>query len=233
MSVNVLVVDDVRMFLELQKGFLKLSSVHVLTACNGLEALQVVKKDRPALIFMDIHMPVMNGAECCAILKADPVYRSIPVVMVTMEGKEDDRALCFDAGCDDYLSKPLDRNTYLSVARKYLPCIDRRDIRAKCRTKIKFRVFGISLSGEVLDVSENGIYVAADYEMEIGTVMDLVFALPWESGGIIRCKGRVAWLNMRKKRLKPSLPEGFGIEFIALAAELRQALANYIKGAPE
>ncbi|MFZ3208069.1 MAG: response regulator [Geobacteraceae bacterium] len=233
MTENVLIVDDVRMFLELQKAFLKLSSVHVLTACNGAEALQVVKKYCPALIFMDLHMPVMNGAECCAILKADPVYRSIPVVMITTEGKEDDRALCFDAGCDDYLYKPMDRNTYLSTARKYLPCIDRRDVRAACRTKTRFRVFGITLSGEVLDVSNNGIYVAADYEMEIGTVMDLVFALPGGSGGIIQCKGRVAWLNTRKTRLKPSLAEGFGIEFIALAPELRQALANYIKGATE
>lgn len=218
------------MFLELQKGFFKLSSVNVITARDGAEALEVVRKERPALIFMDLHMPVMNGAECCARLKADPAYRSIPVVMITAEGKADDRALCVGAGCDDFLTKPLDRNLYLAMARKYFPAIDRREVRLPCRTGVKFRAFGITLSGEVLDISENGIYVASDHEVEVGTVMDLVFVLPGGSGAIIQCKGRVAWLNTRKQRRKPCLAEGFGVEFTAVTAESRQALVRFING---
>ena len=69
---KVLLVDDVTMFLELQKVFLKLSSVHVLTACNGIEAIEMARRERPALIFMDLHLPGMNGDECCAAIKLAP-----------------------------------------------------------------------------------------------------------------------------------------------------------------
>src|SRR6516165_8227657 len=105
---KVLLVDDVTMFLELQKMFLKLSSVHVLTARNGIEAIEVARKERPALIFMDLHMPGMNGDECCAAIKADPELKSVPVIMLTSEGKIGDQALCYKSGCNGFLTKPLD-----------------------------------------------------------------------------------------------------------------------------
>lgn len=84
---KILLVDDVNMFLELQKTFLKLSSVHLFTAQDGVEALQVMRKERPSLVFMDLHMPRMDGAECCARMKADAESKAIPVVMITSEGK--------------------------------------------------------------------------------------------------------------------------------------------------
>jgi uncharacterized protein (TIGR02266 family) len=226
---KVLLVDDVNMFLELQKMFLKLSSVHVLTANNGFEAIELAKRERPALIFMDLHMPGMNGDECCFAIKADPELKSLPVVMITSEGKVADQSLCYKAGCDDFLTKPLDRVLYLETARKYLPAIDRRDTRVPCRTKVKFRVFGVTLSGEAMNISANGIYVVADYDVEMGTVLELVFALPDETGAQIQTKGRVAWLNSVKGRLKQGLPSGFGVEFVAITEESRVALKHYVE----
>ena len=226
---KVLLVDDVNMFLELQKMFLKLSSVHVLTASNGHEAIEVARKERPALIFMDLHMPGMKGDECCAAIKADPELKSLPVVMITSEGKIADQALCYKAGCNGFLTKPLDRMLYLETARKYLPAIDRRDTRVPCRTKVKFRVFGVTLSGEAMNISTNGIYVVADYEVEVETVLELVFALPDETGVQVQTKGRVAWLNSTKGRLKDGLPGGFGVEFVAITDESRTALKEYVK----
>ena len=187
---KILLVDDVDMFLELQKMYLKLSSVRVVTAKDGSEALHVVKKERPSLVFMDLHMPNMDGAECCARLKADPEFKLLPIVMITSEGKGEERQSCFRAGCDDFLTKPLDRTLFLETARKYLPAIDRRDTRVPCGTKVKFRAFGLTLSGEVLDVASNGIYIAADYEVEIGTMLEVVFALPDESGSVVRSRPR-------------------------------------------
>jgi uncharacterized protein (TIGR02266 family) len=226
---KVLLVDDVNMFLELQKMFLKLSSVHVLTASNGHEAIEVARRERPALVFMDLHLPGMNGDECCAAIKADPELRSLPVVMITSERKAADQALCNKAGCDGFLTKPLDRVHYLETARKFLPAIDRRDPRVPCRTKVKFRVFGVTLSGEAMNISANGIYIVADYEVEMGTVLELVFALPDETGAQIQTKGKVAWLNSVKGRLKQGLPVGFGVEFVAITEESRTALKQYVE----
>jgi uncharacterized protein (TIGR02266 family) len=226
---KILLVDDVSMFLELQKMYLKLSSVHVLTAKDGVEALRMVRKERPSLVFMDLHMPNMDGAECCARLKADAEFKSLPVVMITSEGKGEERKVCFSAGCDDFLTKPLDRILFLETARKYLPAIDRRDSRIPCRAKVKFRAFGITLSAEILDISQNGIFIAADYEVATGTVLEVVFSLPGESGSLIQAKGKVAWLNSRKGRKKTKLPVGFGIEFIALTEESKEALKLFIE----
>jgi len=226
---KVLLVDDVNMFLELQKMFLKLSSVHVITASNGYEAIEVARRERPALIFLDLHMPGMNGDECCIAIKADPELKSLPVVMITSEGKVADQSLCYNAGCDGFLTKPLDRVLYLETARKYLPAIDRRDTRVPCRTKVKFRAFGVTLSGEAMNMSANGIYVVADYEVEAGTVLELVFALPDETGAQIQTKGKVAWLNSAKGRLTQGLPSGFGVEFVAITEESRAALKHYVE----
>ena len=226
---KILLVDDVNMFLELQKTYLKLSSVRVVTAKDGSEALHVVKKERPSLVFMDLHMPNMDGAECCARLKADPEFKVLPIVMITSEGKGEERQSCFRAGCDDFLTKPLDRTRFLETARKYLPAIDRRDTRVPCRTKVKFRAFGLTLSGEVLDMSPNGIYIAADYEVEIGTMLEVVFALPDESGSVIQAKGKVAWLNSKKGRRKQNHPAGFGVEFVAITEESKAALKLFVE----
>jgi uncharacterized protein (TIGR02266 family) len=225
---KILLVDDVIMFLELQKTFLKFSSVHVLTAKDGVEALRTVRKERPSLVFMDLHMPNMDGVECCARIKADAEFKSMPVIMITSEGKGEERKVCFSAGCDDFLTKPLDRTLFLETARKYLPAIDRRDSRISCRANVKFRAFGITLSAEILDVSPNGIFIAADYDVALGTILEVVFQLP-ESGMLIQSKGRVAWLNSRKERKKPKLPVGFGIEFIAMTAESREALRQFVE----
>lgn len=231
MPQKVLLVDDVNMFLELMKGFLKLSSVHVLTASDGAKALEIARREVPALVFMDLHMPNMGGDECCARIKADPALKSIPVVMLTADGKEEDRALCIKSGCDDYLTKPIDRNLFLDKARHFIPSVDRRDKRVPCVAKVKFRVFGITLSGDVVNMSEHGIYVAATCAVELGTTMDLVFALPDGKGSVVQTKGRIAWVNSGSKRLKGSLPEGFGVEFVAMTEESTVAVHAFMAGA--
>jgi len=231
MPQKVLLVDDVNMFLELMKGFLKLSSVHVLTANDGAKALEIARKERPALIFMDLHMPNMNGDECCARLKADPDLKSIPVIMITSDGKQDDMALCAKSGCDSFLTKPIDRHKFLECARRFLPSIDRRDKRVPCVTKVKYRAFGITLSGDVVNMSEHGVYVSAICEMEVGVVVDLVFALPDGKGSVVQTKGRVAWVNTGIERLKGSLPAGFGVEFTAMTEESAIAVRNFMASA--
>ncbi len=225
---KVLLVDDVNMFLDLQRMYLKLSSVHVLTASNGIEAIEVARRECPALVFMDLHMPGMDGAECCARLKTDPAFSALPVVMITSEGRAEDRDLCARAGCDAFLTKPLDRTLFLETARRYLPTIDRRDLRVSCQTKVKFRAFGVTLSGEARNISANGMYVATEYEVAKGTVLELVFTLPGSAETMIQAKGRVAWLNSAKDELKQGLPAGFGIEFVAVTEESRRALERFV-----
>ena len=230
MSQKVLLVDDVSMFVELQKDYLQLSAVSILTARDGKEALRICQAERPVLVFMDLHMPVMNGADCCKALKEDRQLKSTNVILITSEGRQADRSLCLAAGCDDFLTKPLDRNIFLEAARRLLPAIDRRDKRVACHLRVKYRAFGVTLSGYILNLSQNGVYLATDQELEMGAVVDLIFALPEPSGGIIQLRGHVVWLNTARTRQKPSLAQGFGVEFVSPPDETTRELVRFIEG---
>jgi CheY-like chemotaxis protein len=227
MSSTILLADDVNMFLELQKGFLKHTSVRVLTARDGAEAYRIISSERPRLVFMDLHMPNMDGATCCAKVKSDPTLGSTPVIMITSAGKEDDRLACYQAGCDGFLTKPIDRGEFLDKARSFIPDLDRRAPRIPCRTRGKFRLYGITLSGEVHNVSRNGCYISADYDVDANATIDVVFALPGAHNTLVQAKGRVTWVNRGTER-KADIPAGFGVEFTAITEESRIALDRFI-----
>src|SRR6185369_12372842 len=76
---KVLLVDDVHLIIELEKAFLKGLPVDLLIARNGVEALELVNKEHPDLIYMDLNMPVMDGLTCCRALKSNPETMAIPV----------------------------------------------------------------------------------------------------------------------------------------------------------
>lgn len=218
----------------MQKDFLQLTAATVLTARDGAQALELCRKERPELVFMDLHMPRMNGAECCMELKKDPILRGTRVVLITSEGKETDKKLCMGAGCDGFLTKPLDKEIFLGMARKLLPAVERRDRRVACRIKSNVRVYGLTLSGYILDLSQHGAYLSTGYELEKNAVVEMVFSLPEPESAIIQAKGKVAWLNTVKVRQKINQPEGFGIEFTEISDDCVRALSRFLKrqGAP-
>ncbi|KAF0220365.1 MAG: response regulator [Geobacteraceae bacterium] len=227
---KILLVDDVNLILELEKSFLRYSPVRIFTARDGEEALAAVKRERPNLIFMDLNMPKMDGPTCCATLKADPEFRSIPVIMVTTAGKEEDEALCRQAGCDDYLTKPIDRRIFLEKGRRFLPYIDRRELRAPCRTQVSFQRGDEARVGISEDISVGGIYVVADGTPEAESRLFLSFVLPDAIGTPIEAKGRVAWENGSDKRKKPQLPSGFGVEFTDIEEDAVGFIRAFVEG---
>ena len=118
---RILLVDDVRLFLELEKSFLNLAQTEILTAANGEEALAIVRRERPDLVFLDLYMPVLDGAACCAAIKGDPELSATPIVMVTTGGKPEEVEQCRAAGCDGLLTKPIDRTAFLETVSRFIP----------------------------------------------------------------------------------------------------------------
>ncbi|HOP41069.1 MAG TPA: response regulator [Geobacteraceae bacterium] len=226
---KVLLVDDTKLFLELEKNFLKLSPVQILTASSGEEALKVAATERPDLIFMDITMPGMGGIACCGAIKADPELHAIPVIMVSSHGEEEDLAACRKAGCDDYLTKPVDRKLFLEKARAFLKSIDRRETRVPCVAPVTFTLNGISLSGLTADISCGGIYVAAEREVKEKRALSLEIALPEASDGPISIQGVVAWENGVGRRKKTSLPPGFGVEFTEISESGSKDIRSFVE----
>lgn len=225
---KVLLVDDTKLFLELEKNFLKRSPVKVFTAANGIEALEIARTELPDLIFMDIHMPGMDGSTCCGAIKGDPELQAIPVVMVSSSAKDEDIALCKQAGCDDYITKPIDRRIFLEKARSFLAAIDRRETRITCQTPVRFTLNGSCHSGMSCDLSCGGIYVATEQSAPEQLVVQLTIALPDPHCPEILAQGKIAWDNSGTSRRKPSLPAGFGVEFLEMAEQHSRYLHTFI-----
>ena len=116
----VLVVDDVPANRELLEGFLEEAGYDVRQARDGIEALEAVAVDEPDLILLDIDMPRLDGITVCERLKADPVRRLIPIVILTSSSDATTRLSGIAAGADDYLSKPFDAKELRIRARVLL-----------------------------------------------------------------------------------------------------------------
>jgi CheY-like chemotaxis protein len=114
----ILVVDDNPVNLKLIRVLLASEGYNVQTAQDAEEAFDLIGAFQPRLIFMDIQLPGMDGLELTRRLKAHPATRNIVIVAITAYAMKGDDQKARDAGCDDYITKPIDTRTLpLLVAR--------------------------------------------------------------------------------------------------------------------
>ena len=222
MKKTILLVDDNRMILEIEKEFLQYTKTEVVTAYDGLEALEIIRTKRPDLIFMDLEMPKMDGASCCRTIKGDPTIACIPVVMVTSPLREEDQDNCFTSGCDDFIAKPLDRDVFLGVARRFIPDLDRRKQRIKVNIKATLYVKNEILPCTLYNLSSGGAFVVTDYFGIPNEVINISFILP--NGTNIECHGRIAWTN----RINSTVPIGLGIKFALKTQFVRNSIKEFV-----
>jgi len=110
----VLAVDDGQANLELLSAFLDGTGCVFSSVTSGADALRSISDRRPDLVLLDVVMPDMDGFEVCRRIKSDPANRLLPVVIVTALNTVDDRVLALEAGADDFLTKPIDRNELMA-----------------------------------------------------------------------------------------------------------------------
>ncbi|MBA7636769.1 Response regulator PleD [subsurface metagenome] len=117
---TVLVVDDNQQNLELLQAYLEDVDCQAVPARDGLEALEIIAKDPPDLILLDVMMPKMSGFEVCKRIKNDPKTTDIPVIMVTALNEFGDIERAIDSGTDDFLSKPVNKLELLTRIKTML-----------------------------------------------------------------------------------------------------------------
>lgn len=107
---KILIVDDdpiIRNLLEQILEPFAEKGVELLTADNGLVALETIRKEMPALVLLDVMMPKMNGFEVCNIVKNDLKLHDVYIIMLTAKGQESDKQKAKECGADLYIAKPF------------------------------------------------------------------------------------------------------------------------------
>jgi len=120
---TVLIVDDehhIRLLIEQTLEELEDEGVELLMAADGEAALEIVRAQKPDLVFLDVMMPRMNGFDVCRAIKGDPGLGGTYVVLLTAKGQAYDREQGLSAGADLYVTKPFDPDEVLRRARSVL-----------------------------------------------------------------------------------------------------------------
>jgi len=120
------IIDNPRILIaeDVESNFLYLSAVlskmkaKIYWAKNGKEAIDIFKKEEVDLILMDLQMPEMNGYEATKVIKA--IRPDLPIIAQTAFAMSDDREKALEAGCDDYLAKPIKSKDLLNTVEKFI-----------------------------------------------------------------------------------------------------------------
>ena len=120
MKKKILIVDDEKQIARMLKIRMEASGYEADVANDGLEGLAKVQQIQPDLIILDVMMPKMDGFEVCRKLKDDPVFKSIPVLMLSVKAEEKATDLGVIAGADDYMPKPFEPEILMEKIRKLL-----------------------------------------------------------------------------------------------------------------
>jgi CheY-like chemotaxis protein len=117
---RVLVVEDNEMNMQLVEYLLEEGGHQIVRATSGEEALEAIESSLPDLILMDIHLPGVDGLSVIRRIRANPRAGTIPILAVTAHAMRGDRDRFLDAGCDGYISKPIDVKSFLPSVEAYL-----------------------------------------------------------------------------------------------------------------
>jgi len=120
MSAKILIADDMKENRALLKEVLAYYGYEVIEAQDGAEAVRLTKERMPALVLMDVQMPVMDGITAMKMLKADPVTKHIKIVSLTAFAVDLEMGAFRSAGFDDYISKPIDIRKLPELVKKCL-----------------------------------------------------------------------------------------------------------------
>jgi len=137
---TILIVDDQSQNLELLEAFLVPEGYAIIKATNGEEALNLLASRPIDLILLDIIMPGLNGLEVTRLVKQDKNLRLLPIILLTALKETKDRVEGIEAGCDDFISKPIEKSELLARVRSLLKVKAYHDLTSNYRQKLETEV---------------------------------------------------------------------------------------------
>lgn len=151
---KILVVDDEQAVRESLRRSLRFNGYEVLTANDGLEAVETVRTENPKLLILDVMMPNMDGLEVCRTLRSEGWDR--PILVLTARDGVSDRVAGLDAGADDYLPKPFALEELLARVRSLVRRASADSIAAEAPVESKLNFEDLELDADTREVSRGG-----------------------------------------------------------------------------
>jgi CheY-like chemotaxis protein len=221
-KVTVLIADDLKFFLEIEKSYLQRGGFEVLTATSGEEAVDIARKRQPSLVLLDLEMPKMDGVEACEAMRKVAALQGTPIIIMSATGTPQNRERCLKAGCTEFVAKPEKPDELLGIVARILS-IKKREAK---RITVVFNVTGTHASRQVIgqakDLGEKGLLLETSSAISVGSVLELEFYLPGTRSQV-KVKAKV----VRAGKTPEGAPQA-GIEFIDLSQADQEAILDYV-----
>jgi two-component system alkaline phosphatase synthesis response regulator PhoP len=120
MNKRILVVDDDREVVRLMRAYLEQAAYEVLVAYDGETAVQILRRDRPDLVLLDLMLPGRDGLDITRLVRSDPALAQIPIIMLTARIEDTDKIVGLEMGADDYVTKPYNPREVVARVRARL-----------------------------------------------------------------------------------------------------------------
>ena len=203
---KILLVDDVDLFLELERAYLDGCGYDLITASSGEEALQRLDKISPDLLLLDFYMPGMDGDEVCRSIRKNPRWAKLPIIMVTAAGRPEEVHRCLQSGSDDYVTKPVNKQELREKVALLLGTIKRRTAeRVAVQMPVQVRDGKRLQVASASDLSTKGLYLKSTTPLAEDSVLEIKLEL--QDGQPLALFGKI-------KRLAQNQDEGCGVYLI-------------------
>ncbi len=215
---SILLVDDAGLFRGASDEILKRTGCQTLEAAGGTEALDVARRERPALIVVSAGMHGMTGVDLARVLKADPTFSRTPIVLVGPGATE-----AASAGADATLPLPLDPEAFFAELRRFLEVLPREEARSAVEWSITFWRDGALHTGTIRDLSRGGFFVRTSARQPVGARLEVSFDVPVEHGV------RTIVAEALVVRVGKEPDRGLGCRFFQLSAASRGHLEECLR----
>ena len=173
---KILIVDDLKPFIEEEKNILSRSDVHIFTATSGSEALSIHKNVKVDLMVVDLDMPSMTGDELCSLVRKDPDLKFVSILMVTRP-RETDIARCKNAARMIILQNPLNQRFFLRRQPPYSGC-NPKGLQGVCKLSVNGEKEHAKFSATSINISTAGLLIETPKVLNIEDIVNCSFFLP-------------------------------------------------------
>ncbi|HXI02984.1 MAG TPA: response regulator [Candidatus Saccharimonadales bacterium] len=218
----VLVVDDLKLFVQMETSLLARAGFEVLTAEAGERALELARQQPPHLILLDLNMPGMDGAAACAAMRREPALALTPIIIMSARGSREDRIRCLEAGCTEFVVKPEQPEELLGLVARILAARRRKMTRISVVFGVTGKPGGRQIVGLASDLSGTGLLLVSSRPVETGAVLELEFLVP-KIYHPVKLKGKVT-------RARENAEGAFemGVHFVDISQGDQESILDYI-----